>query len=208
MKTALLGCALLLLHPPPLWAASDYEDSLRQLADSIRVEVVRAKKGRLGIIDFTDHNGESSPVGQFLAEELATQLQIGGELQIVDRKLLASTMKKHRVATLEPSIATKVRRVAKAVRTDVFVIGSYTETPDRVEVTAKLIASQTANAIAAVRGTIPKIGPLADLSKPSSAPPVNVEAIPTPPTPTELATQGAAPASDSSSAEGAPVPAQ
>ncbi len=172
-----LCSALILPGFSPVRAASDYEDSLRQLADSIRAEAVRAKKERLAVVDFTDAKGESSPVGKFLAEELATQLLKDGDLQVVDRKLLSSTMKKHRVVTLEPSIITKVRRVAKAVRADVFVVGSCVEIPDGVEVTAKLIASQTANPIAAARGTIPKTGPLAGLLKPTATPSASLEPV-------------------------------
>jgi TolB-like protein len=138
---------------------------------------MRAKKERLAVVDFADGKGQATPAGRFLAEELATQLLMGGELQLVDRRLLSSTMKKHRVEALEPSVATKAKRVAKAVRADLFVVGSYTETAAGLLITTKLLAAQTGQSIGAARGTIPKTGPLAELLKPTVTPSASVERV-------------------------------
>lgn len=100
----LLQITLVLPFPfPPLsWAAASYEDSLKQLAEDVTERAAKAKKQRLAVLDFTDSQGEPTPVGQFLAEELGTQIMVAGELTTVDRTLLYSTMKKMQLEHIDP----------------------------------------------------------------------------------------------------------
>lgn len=149
----------------PLWAGANYEESLKQLADSVITEAVKAKKRRLAFLDFTDAKGRATSVGQFLSEEIGTQVLVAGELNVVDRTLVHSTLKKWHVKQLDPAHATAVRRAAKALRADVFVVGSFLESPDGLLVTAKLISPLNAQVVGAARGTLPKAGPLGELMK-------------------------------------------
>ena len=68
--------AFVLPFPLPLssWAASSYEESLKQLAEGVTERAAKAKKQRLAVLDFTDAQGASTPVGQFLAESLLLAL--------------------------------------------------------------------------------------------------------------------------------------
>jgi hypothetical protein len=75
-----LLCSLILLM---LWhsaasAASKYEDSVKELAEGVAAEAIKMKKSRLALLDFVDSTGEVTPIGQFLAEELATHLLVAG----------------------------------------------------------------------------------------------------------------------------------
>jgi hypothetical protein len=152
-------------------AASKYEDSLKELAEGVAAEAIKMKKERLAVLDFVDNKGDVTPIGRFLAEELATQLLVAGELKVVDHKLLAATMKKHHLTQLEASQAKAVKKVAKALRTDLFVTGAYLEIPEGVQVTAKLIGPYTVYPVGAARAVVPKAGPLAALLKQADAPP-------------------------------------
>ncbi len=163
-----------------LQAASKYEESLKELTEGVTAEAIKGKKQRLAIVDFTTVHGEATPPGQFLAEELATHLLVAGELKVVDRKLLASSMKRQKLTQLEPAQAKVAQKVAKAVRADVFVTGTFVETPEGVQVTTKLLAPTTMQILGAARATIPKIGPLADVMKPPDRP--KTEKIETPKT--------------------------
>ncbi|MCC2639741.1 MAG: exported protein of unknown function [Nitrospira sp.] len=152
-------------------AASKYEDSLKELAEGVAAEAIKMKKERLALLDFVDNKGDVTAIGRFLAEELATQLLVAGELKVVDHKLLAATMKKHHLTHLEASQAKAVKKVAKALRTDLFVTGTYLEIPEGVQVTAKLIGPYTVFPVGAARTVLPKAGPLAALLKQTNAPP-------------------------------------
>lgn len=168
----ILGLGLSYWLPTSLWAAANYEESLKQLAEGVIAEAVKAKKQRLAFLDFTDAKGNATPLGQFLAEEVGTQVLVAGELKVVERTLIHSTLRKLHVAQIDPAHAKAVRRAAKAIRADAFISGSYLETPEGVQVTTKLISPLNAQVVGAARGTLPKAGPLGELIKEANKPPI------------------------------------
>ncbi|MBL8037222.1 MAG: hypothetical protein JNN16_06930 [Nitrospira sp.] len=181
----LIALVLPFPFPPSASAAASYEDSLKQLAEGVTERAAKAKKQRLAVLDFTDAQGEQTPVGRFLAEELGTQIMVAGELTTVDHTLLSSTLKKMQLEHIDPAHAKAVRRAAKAVRADVFVSGTYTETPEGLQVTVRLITPKQAQSISATRTIFPKTGPLSTFFKQEEpAPgtlPVEKPKEPTPP---------------------------
>ena len=156
----LVGFVTSFSHPTTSWAGANYEESLKQLADRVTEGAVKAKKQRLAFLDFTDSKGEPTPIGQFLAEELGTQIMVAGELTVVDRTLTYSTLKKLHVDHVDSAHAETVRRAAKAIRADVFVGGMIIETPEGLQITVRLINPSKAQTIGATRGMLPKAGPL------------------------------------------------
>ena len=178
MHRLLMIAVALMMWAGPAQALSKYEERLNELAEGVISEAVKEKAARLAILDFTDHKGNVSPVGQFLAEELGTQILVVGELGVVDRTLLAATMAKHRLSRLDVSQSKSVRRVAKALRVDLFVVGSFIEISEGIQVSAKLIRPRSVQAAGAARSVLPKAGPLAAFFKappPPPAPPTEVK---------------------------------
>jgi hypothetical protein len=168
----------LMIWAGPVHALSKYEERLNELAESVISEAVKEKAARLAILDFTDQKGNVTPVGRFLAEELGTQILVVGELGVVDRTLLGATMAKHRLSRLDVSQSKSVRRVAKALRVDLFVVASFLEIPEGLQVSVKLIRPRSIQAAGAARGVLPKAGPLAAFFKappPPPAPPAEVK---------------------------------
>jgi TolB-like protein len=170
MSRLLSFILLLVLWQSSVLAASKYEDSVKELAEGVAAEAIKMKKSRLAVLDFVDNKGDVTPIGQFLAEELATQLLVAGELKVVDHKLLIATMEKHRLTHLDSSQAKAAKKVAKALRADLYVTGAYLEIPEGVRVTAKLIGPYTVYPVGAARSIVPKTGPLAVLLKQANAP--------------------------------------
>lgn len=155
-----VGLLTFFSQPTSSWAGSKYEEGLKQLADGVTEGAAKAKKQRLALLDFTDGKGEPTPIGQFLAEELGTQIMVAGELRVVDRTLAYSTLKKFHVDHIDSAHAKIVRQAAKAIRADLFVDGVILDTPDGLQVTARLISPSNAQPIRAIRGMLPKAGPL------------------------------------------------
>lgn len=173
--------------PSHVFAAGSYEENLKLLADGVIAESVKTKKERLAIVDFTDAKGVVTPIGRFLAEELGTQLLVVGEVKVVERRLVSSTLNKRHITQIDSTTPKLLKGAAKTIRADVFIVGSYIESPEGLLVTAKLINPSNAQAIGAARGTIPTIGPLAEMVKNANAPPpVKVEAPKGPPVPEGL----------------------
>lgn len=170
MRRLLMAIAALMIWTGSAQALSKYEERLNELAEGVIAEAVKDKAARLAILDFTDQKGTVPAAGQFLAEELGTQILVVGELAVVDRTLLAATMAKHRLSRLDVSQAKAVRRVAKALRVDLFVIGSFVEISEGIQVTVKLVRPRTVQAAGAARSVLPKSGPLVAFFKPPPAP--------------------------------------
>lgn len=174
----ILSCLLFIVffHSASL-AASKYEDSVKELAEGVAAEAIKMKKSRLALLDFVDSKGEVTPIGQFLAEELATHLLVAGEIKVVDRTLLIATMEKHHLTHLDTSQAKAAKKVAKALRADLYVTGAYLEIPEGVQVTAKLIGPYTVYPVGAARTIVPKAGPLAALLKQTNTPTPQATAV-------------------------------
>lgn len=184
---AIAGLLCSTLLPTHVFAAGGYEESLKLLADGVIAESLKAKKERLAIIDFTDAKGAVTPIGQFLAEELGTQLLVAGELKVVEHRLVSSTLKKRHITQIEATSPKALKGAAKAIRTDVFVTGTYLDAPEGILVTVKLMNPSNAQAIGAARGMIPKAGPLGEMVKEANTPPpVKVEPPKGPATPEGL----------------------
>jgi TolB-like protein len=176
--------AIATLWTLPAQAASSYEESLKQLAEGVIADAVKAKRNRLAVLDFTDAKGVVTPIGQFLAEELSTQILVAGELKVADHTVVDSTLKKFHVTQLEPAQASAVKQAAKELHADVFLTGSYSDSPDGFRVTVKLLSPSTMQSLGATRSAIPKTGPLAELIKEANKPPVvkaDVSVKPAPP---------------------------
>ncbi len=165
-------CAFLL---PASAGAANYDDSLKQLAEHVTAEVVKAKKRRVALVEFTDSKGESTSIGRFLTDELATQLEVGGEVKVIERSQVQAALHAQHVTAFDPPHAKAVGKVAETIKADAFVTGTYVETPNGVQVTMKLIRPKKADVFAAARGSLPKTGQLADLIKDANKPPVKVD---------------------------------
>jgi hypothetical protein len=172
-----IGIILALLQPA---VAAEYEDSLRHLAEGVTTEVVKAKKERLALMDFTGPGDAVTPLGKFLADEVATRILLQGELQVVDQTLLRSTLKKLRITRVESSQAKAVTRAAKAVRADAFASGSYRETFDGVQISVKVISPKTAQPVGSAEGLLPWEGPLMEWLAGPEQPPTSVDEPPAP----------------------------
>ncbi len=154
----------------PSSRAANYEESLKQFTEQVTAGAMKAKKRRVALLDFTDSKGSATPLGQFLAEELGTHLLLAGELAVVERALLHSTLKTLHVDHIDPGHAKASQQAAKTLGADVFISGIYVEGPDSVQITARLINPSNARMIGAARGTLPKIGPLGQFSKKEEPP--------------------------------------
>jgi hypothetical protein len=158
--------AFVTLWALPAYPASSYEESLKQLAEGVIADAVKAKRNRVAVLDFTDSKGAVTPIGQFLAEELSTQILVAGELKVADHTVVDSTMKKFHVTQFEPAQ------------------GSYSDSPDGFRVTVKLLSPGTMQSLGATRSALPKTGLLAELIKEANKPPVvkvDASAKPAPP---------------------------
>lgn len=151
--------------------AATYEESLKQFTEEVTAAVVKSKKRRVAVLDFTESKGQATPLGQFLAEEVGTQLLLAGELAVIERTLLHSSMKTLHIDHIDVGHIKHIHQTAKAIGADVLISGTYLEAADNVQVTARLINPPNAQLIGAARSTLPKAGALGQFFKKAESPP-------------------------------------
>lgn len=161
----LLVIGLCIALPRPIFAASDYEDGVRELTKAIVADAGKLQKQNLAVVDFTDLQGNVTALGRFLAEELSASLVMVGGVQVVDRNQLNKIFQEHSLSMLGISDPDAIKKVGKVAGADALITGSITEMADSVRVTAKVMATDTARVIAAAKTTIPKTGTIAELLK-------------------------------------------
>lgn len=164
------------LASTPVSRAATYEEGLKQFTEEMTAGAIKSKKRRVAVLDFTDSKGQATLLGQFLADEVGTQLLLAGELTVIERTLLQSSMKTLHIDHIDPGQAKQIQQAAKAVGADVFISGTYVEAPDNVQVTARLINPSNAQMIGAARNTLPRAGALGQFFKKDESPPPIVQA--------------------------------
>lgn len=174
-----LACLAIL---PGLFPASaeDFEQGIKDLAGSVLAEAKKHKKRSLGVMDFTDLAGTVVPLGQFVAEELATSLAMAGEVQVVDRSRINRLLKEQGIAGLGALDPASARKIGLSAGVEVLVTGSVVESGNNVRVTAKLIATSSARLVAAAKATMPRPGALPGPA-PQPAPPTEKQKVSPPP---------------------------
>ncbi len=154
----------------PSSRAATYEEGLKQFTEEVTAGAMKAKKHRVALLDFTDSKGLTTPLGQFLAEEIGTHLLLAGELTVIERTLLHTTLKTLRIEHIDPGHAKAAQQAAKTLGADMFISGTYVEGPDTLQITARLINPSNVQMIGAARGMLPKTGPLGQFSKKEEPP--------------------------------------
>lgn len=165
-----------------LAASTHYEESVKELTESIIVEVAKDKRHSLAVVNFTDLEGNVGPVGRFLAEELSASLMLSREVQVLDRNQLSKVLKDHAIAKLETADPETVKKVGTMAGVDCLITGTLADTPEGLRVTAKVIATDTGRVIAGTRTIVAKTGPIAEMLAQAGKSPEEKKAPPPKPT--------------------------
>ncbi|MBI4377823.1 MAG: SUMF1/EgtB/PvdO family nonheme iron enzyme [Nitrospinae bacterium] len=127
--------------------------------------MIEKKKQKIAIIDFSDLNGNVTALGQFMAEELTTQLFIiaPGKFEVVKRRQLLK-LEEELVLGKVGNIEEKgIKKMGQVFGVDAVVTGSMTDLGNTVKINARVIAVESAKIFAVAATDIPKTGMVADL---------------------------------------------
>lgn len=146
-------------------AASNLDEGVSQLARQIGKSMEERQSQKIAIIDFSDLNGNVSALGQFLAEELTTQLFIvaPGKFEVVERRQLMK-LEEELMLGMSGFIEDKsIKKMGQVLGVDAIVTGSMTDLGNTVKINARLIEVESARVFAVAATDIPKTGMVADL---------------------------------------------
>ena len=166
LSLKLLSCcslaAIFLLATPYFSVA--YEKEINNLSISMSEKIATSGKKTIAVVDFTDLQGNITELGRFLAEEFSAALVDAGKgFEVVDRIHLKSILKEHKLSASGLIDPTTARKLGKIAGVDALVTGTITPFGERVRVSVKVLATETAKVICASRGNIAKTKAIEEL---------------------------------------------
>lgn len=150
---------LALLITKPVHAAQDLEGGIQEVAQQLSAALGSGKVKKLAIVEFPDLNGYQSALGQFIAEELITQLSIGanaGQFDVVERRQLARVLQEQELTDSSLFDAQSISKIGKILGIEAIITGSIADLGTDVKVNARAISVETAKVFAAASTKIPK----------------------------------------------------
>lgn len=162
--------AVSLIGGPSFAETPDFDEQLKQVAHELAKEAKRHRLHRVVVEPFTDLDGAVTPLGRFLADELATELVAGRAVEVMDRQQLIIHLQKRKTERLSTLPKADLEKAGRVLGLDGVVAGSVVESANQLRLTAKLIATRSASLVAAAKATLPRTGFLAELASPSGRP--------------------------------------
>lgn len=146
-------------------AASNLEEGVGQLAQQISKSMEEKQKQKIAITDFSDLNGNVTALGQFMAEELTTQLFMvaPGKFEVVERRQLLKLEEELMLGQTGFIEEKSIKKMGQVLGVDAIVTGSMTDLGNTVKINARLIGVESAKVFAVAATDIPKTGMVADL---------------------------------------------
>ncbi len=145
-------------------AATGYQQQMQTAAGAIGGSMTKTGKKTVAVVDFTDLQGNATELGRFLAEQLSVALSTaGGTYEVIDRNHLRAILQEHKLSTtglIDPQTARKVGLMAGA---ECLVTGSITPFSESVNLSIKLLDTNTAKILGGVTVEIPRTSTINEL---------------------------------------------
>lgn len=137
--------------------AQDMDTELSKLAKALAVPVKEAGHKKVTVLDFTDLQGNTSELGRYIAEQLTVDLVMAKPgFAILDRANLNKILAEHKLTAsglVDPENAKKLGQFAGV---DALILGTMTPKMVDIDLTAKIITTDTAEIIGAAKGKLPR----------------------------------------------------
>lgn len=143
----------------PSYAAEDLETGIQEMAKQLSAAMGGGKVKKIAVVEFPDLNGYQSALGQFIAEELVTQLSTGsnaGQFDVVERRQLARVLQEQELTDSSLFDAQSISKIGKILGIEAVVTGSIADLGTDIKINARAISVETAKVFAAASTKIPK----------------------------------------------------
>jgi TolB-like protein len=166
LSMAILGCSSARTgSPPPESSTSEQllDARLEELTYEIVESLSRQEKSRIAVAEFSNLDGRTTQLGQYVAEELITRLFRTGRFHVVERHLLNRILDEHELNLLGLVDEASAKEIGKLLGVDAIACGSLTEIGERVKINARLISTETGQVFAVASASIPTDGTIRPL---------------------------------------------
>jgi len=145
-----IACILLCGHALAQNQSMDKE--LSDLTEKLAAQIKDHGKKKVTVLDFTDLQGGSSELGKYIAEQLTVNFVITKhDFSVLDRANLKSILAEHKLTAtglVDPENAKKLGMFAGV---DALILGTILPINQNIELTAKVITTDTAEIVGAAK---------------------------------------------------------
>jgi TolB-like protein len=143
--------------PAFLIAQVSLDEGINALTDQINKYMVEQKKTKIAIIPFPDIQKQKVYVlGNFIAEELTTNLFSTGKFKIVERSLLKQVLDELKLGQIGIMDANSAKELGKMTGVDAIIAGTITDLGSSIAINCRLIETQSGEVFAAAKTRIVK----------------------------------------------------
>ncbi len=128
------------------------ESGLAELTTKLASQVSQQGKKKVTVLDFTDLQGNSSELGRYLAEQITVNLVLQQtNYSVLDRANLKSILAEHKLTATGLVAPENAKKLGQFAGVDALILGTIVSMDQSVEITAKIIATDTAVIAGAAR---------------------------------------------------------
>jgi len=151
----LLIASLLLLTSSA--TATDINRELEDIANRLTTKIAATGKTSIAIADLTDLQGVVHQLGRFISEEVSINLILAApKFTVIDRNHLRTILREQKLSMSGLMDPKNQKKLGKILGVDALLLGSITPFGEIYRITFKVVATDTAQVVAADRGSIPK----------------------------------------------------
>jgi TolB-like protein len=128
------------------------DKELTDLTERLASQIKDHGKKKVAVLDFTDLQGNQSDLGRYVAEQLTVNLVVGKrDFVVLDRANLKSILAEYKLTAtglVDPENAKKLGQFAGV---DALILGTIVPMSGNIDLTAKVITTDTAEIVAAAK---------------------------------------------------------
>jgi TolB-like protein len=141
-----------------------YNKEIQSLSGVMAEKIVQAEKRTVAVADFTDLQGNVTELGRFIAERFSVALAGAGKgLAVIDRTHIKTLLREHKLSETGLIDTTTAKELGKIAGVEALITGTLTPFGDTVEMTIKVLDTETAKVIDAGVGSVAKTEAIKEL---------------------------------------------
>lgn len=137
---------------------------IKSMSATMADKIVQAKKKTVAVTDFTDLQGNITELGRFIAEHFSVALAGSGKwIDVIDRTHIKQLLKEHKLSEKGLIDTVTAKELGKIAGVEALIAGTLTPFGNTVEMTIKVLDTETAKVIDAGVGSIAETSAIKDL---------------------------------------------
>lgn len=154
-KLLMIGITLCLIITSLSAQDENYSSQITQLTTKILAKTNHLENLKIGTINFTNINNETTALGKLLAEEVSGELSLQeSNLTIIDRSRVTYWLNKENVNITDLSNPTIAERISRKAMIDLVLMGNITPLENACRLNLKIVNLKTGEIVAYERGNV------------------------------------------------------